>query len=205
MNETTADTGTPANDPGNANVDGTAAPEASASAAPATPAPSTQQTDTGKEGDKPTPPEVPESYEFKMPEGVTLDPAAADEFTAIAKELKLSAADAQKVADVGAKMAQRQAEQHANLVEQWAQDVKADKEIGGDNLEQNLAVARKAMEAFGSPELKALMDSTGIGNHPAVVRFCIKVGGVVNEDGFVRGSTKTAESDPAKKMFPSMN
>lgn len=205
MNETTADTGTPANDPGNANADGTAAPEASASAAPATPAPSTQQTDTGKEGEKPTTPEVPESYEFKMPEGVTLDPAAADEFTAIAKELKLSATDAQKVADVGAKMAQRQAEQHANLVEQWAQDVKADKEIGGDNLEQNLALARKAMEAYGSPELKALMDSTGIGNHPAVVRFCIKAGGVVNEDGFVRGSTKTAESDPAKKMFPSMN
>ena len=50
---------------------------------------------------------VPEVYELKMPDGVALDQEAATEFTAIAKELKLDQATAQKFADVGAKTAQR--------------------------------------------------------------------------------------------------
>lgn len=150
-------------------------------------------------------PEVPESYELKMPEGVALDKTAAEEFTAIAKELKLSAADAQKVADVGAKMAQRQAEQHAALVESWVEQVKADKDIGGDKLDENLGVARKAIEAFGTPELKDVLNTTGFGNHPAFIKFAYKAGKAISPDGFVSGAPKGAETDIAKKMFPSMN
>lgn len=152
-----------------------------------------------------TKPEVPEAYEFNMPEGVALDKTAADEFTAIAKELKLSAADAQKVADVGAKMAQRQAEQHATLVESWVEQVKADKDIGGDKLDENLGVARKAIEAFGTPELKDVLNTTGFGNHPAFIKFAYKAGKAISQDGFVTGSAKGPETDMAKKMFPSMN
>lgn len=150
-------------------------------------------------------PEVPESYEFNMPEGVALDKTAADEFTTIAKDLKLSAADAQKVADVGAKMAQRQAEQHAALVESWVEQVKADKDIGGDKLDENLGVARKAIEAFGTPELKDVLNTTGFGNHPAFIKFAYKAGKAISQDGFVTGSPKGPETDMAKKMFPSMN
>ena len=152
-----------------------------------------------------TKPEVPEAYEFNMPEGVALDKTAADEFATIAKDLKLSAADAQKVADVGAKMAQRQAEQHATLVESWVEQVKTDKEIGGDKLDENLGVARKAIEAFGTPELKDVLNTTGFGNHPAFIKFAYKAGKAISQDGFVTGSAKGPETDMAKKMFPSMN
>lgn len=149
--------------------------------------------------------EAPEAYELKMPEGVELDKAAADEFTAIAKELKLSAADAQKVADVGAKMAQRQVEAHAKLVESWTESVKTDKEIGGDKLAENLGVARKAIDAFGSDSFKALLNQSGLGNHPEVVKFAYKVGKAISEDRFVTGGAKGAETDTAKKLFPNMN
>lgn len=150
-------------------------------------------------------PQVPESYELKMPEGVELDKAAADEFQAIAKELKLDQASAQKVADIGAKMAQRQTEAHAKLVESWVENVKTDKEIGGDKLDQNLAVARKALETFGTPELKDVLNATGLGNHPEVIRAFLKAGKLISEDKFVAGSPKGAETDIAKKLFPSMN
>ena len=149
--------------------------------------------------------EVPESYEFQMPEGVALDKTAADEFTAIAKELKLNQADAQKVADVGAKMAQRQAEAHVQLVESWVEQVKADKEIGGDKLAENLAVARKAIETFGTPELKDVLNATGFGNHPAVIKAFYKAGMAISGDRFVSGSPRGPETDMAKKMFPNMN
>jgi hypothetical protein len=149
--------------------------------------------------------EVPESYDLKMPEGVALDEQAATEFTAIAKELKLDQATAQKFADVGAKMAQRQADNHAKLVETWTEQVKTDKDIGGDKLEENLGIARKALDTFGTPELKDVLNATGFGNHPAVIKAFYKIGQAISEDRFVTGGAKGPETDMAKRMFPSMN
>jgi hypothetical protein len=200
MTDTTAATSTPSTDAGEpTTTDSTAAPAAGTTATAPTDATSTQDT-------KPTEPVVPEAYELKMPEGVELDQAATTEFTAIAKELKLDQAAAQKLADIGAKMAQRQADAHAQLVETWTEQVKTDKEIGGDKLAENLGVARKAIDTFGSPELKALLNSTGLGNHPEVVKLAFKVGKAISEDGFVSGSPKgNTTNDPAKKLFPNMN
>jgi hypothetical protein len=150
-------------------------------------------------------PEVPESYDLQMPEGVELDKAAADEFTVIAKELKLDQASAQKLADVAAKQAQRQAEAHKKMVESWVESVKTDKDIGGDNLEQNLGIARKALEDFGTPELRDVLNATGFGNHPEIIKAFYKAGKAIGEDGFVKGSAKGPDTDPAKRMFPNMN
>jgi hypothetical protein len=200
MTDTTAATSTPSTDAGEpTTTDSTAAPAAGITATAPTDATSTPDP-------KPADPVVPESYELKMPDGVELDQAATTEFTAIAKELKLDQAAAQKLADIGAKMAQRQADAHAQLVETWTEQVKTDKEIGGDKLAENLGVARKAIDTFGSPELKALLNSTGLGNHPEVVKLAFKVGKAISEDGFVSGSPKgNTTNDPAKKLFPNMN
>ena len=200
MTDTTAATSTPSTDAGEpTTTDSTAAPAADIAATAPADATSTQDT-------KPTEPVVPEAYDLKMPDGVELDQAATTEFTAIAKELKLDQAAAQKLADIGAKMAQRQADAHAQLVETWTEQVKTDKEIGGDKLAENLGVARKAIDTFGSPEFKALLNSTGLGNHPEVVKLAFKVGKAISEDGFVSGSPKgNTTNDPAKKLFPNMN
>lgn len=193
MSEETAVTSTPTNDAGNATTEDQAVNTA----------PSTESTEPAET--KTDDVQVPESYEFKMPDGVELDSAAADEFTAIAKELKLDQAAAQKVADVGAKMAQRQAEAHAKLVETWVEQVKTDKEFGGDKLEENLGIARKALESFGTPELRDVLNATGFGNHPEVIRAFYKMGKAVSEDRFVKGAPKGPETDMAKRMFPTMN
>lgn len=194
MIDTTAGTGTTTTDAGEPKTTDVTAVDTT-----------TATTDAAATDTQATAPEVPESYEFTMPDGVQLDKTAADEFTTIAKELKLTAADAQKVADVGAKMAQRQAEAHTKLVESWVESVKADKEIGGDNLAENLAVARKAIDTFGTPELKDVLDATGFGNHPAVIKAFYKAGKAISQDTFVSGSAKGPETDMAKRMFPSMN
>jgi hypothetical protein len=169
--------------------------------------------ETGKQGTEAkgadgNTPVVPEAYEFKMPEGVELDGKAADEFSAIAKELKLSQADAQRIADVAAKMQQKQAESHVEMVKSWAESCKTDKEFGGDNLPENLAVARKAIDAFGSPALKELLNSSGLGNHPEVVRFAFKAGKAISEDTFVQSGSRTPTPDSTsleKRLYPNMN
>lgn len=197
MSDSTTVTSTPANDAGEPKSDDQAA---STAAAPA----ESQATSDPQSADNAAP-VVPETYDLKMPDGVELDKAAADEFTAIAKELKLDQASAQKVADIGAKMAQRQAEAHTKLVETWVEQVKSDKEFGGDKLQENLAVAKKALDTFGTPELRDVLNSTGLGNHPEVIRAFYKAGKAISEDRFVQGAPAAAVTDPAKKMFPSMN
>jgi hypothetical protein len=204
MTDTTADTGTSTNDAGNTQTtaDTTATTTADTTSTQAT---ATTTTETKAPEAKAVEAVVPESYEFAMPEGVQLDKTAADEFSTIAKELKLDQATAQKVADIGAKMAQRQTEAHAELVKSWTEAVKSDKEIGGDKLAENLGVARKALETFGDPELRDVLNSTGLGNHPGLIKMMHRIGKAISEDRFVSGTAKGADTDMAKRMFPSMN
>ncbi|EHF0526088.1 peptidase [Salmonella enterica] len=157
----------------------------------------------GAEGDKPqeeNPGEdkeqkqegAPEKYEFKPAEGQELDTAALEQFEPIARELNLTNEQAQKMVDLyGTKIMpmvqQQQAEAWQKTTEQWAADVKADKEIGGDNLTGNLSAAQRALAQFGTPELKEYLEGTGLGNHPELVKAFVKVGKAMSEDGMVTG------------------
>lgn len=150
-----------------------------------------------KEGDKPE--GAPEKYEFQAAEGVELDADALKDFEPVARELNLTNEQAQKLVDAYPKILegvqQRQAEAWQAQTEQWAADVKADKEIGGDGLTANLSAAQRAIDQFGTPELKEYLNSTGLGNHPGLVKFCVKVGKSMSEDSMVttgNGGQRTA-------------
>lgn len=153
------------------------------------------QSDKPAEGDKPAdkeqkPDGAPEKYEFKAAEGQELDQIALKEFEPIARELNLTNEQAQKLVDVYSskirpQMQQQQVEKWTQQTEQWASDVKADKEIGGDNMTANVGLAQKAFDQFGSPELKEYLNTTGLGNHPEIIRAFMKVGKAMSEDDMV--------------------
>jgi hypothetical protein len=175
-------------------------------AAPAVP-------ETPKEGTPPeeTPEEsVPEKYEdFTAPEGIALDPEVTGEFKELAKELKLPQAKAQKVADLGVKLAAKwQSDQQnamATTIAGWAEETRADKELGGEKLGENLAVAKRALDTFGSPELKKLLNESGLGNHPELIRMLHKAGKTISEDKFVggKGGGQTGSEKPIhERMYP---
>ncbi|EAN4946459.1 peptidase [Salmonella enterica] len=151
-----------------------------------------------KEGDKPAekkdddkPEGAPEKYEFQAAEGVELDTEALKDFEPVARELNLTNEQAQKLVDAYPKILagvqQRQAEAWQQTTEQWAADVKADKEIGGDKLTSNLSAAQRALDQFGTPELKDYLNTTGLGNHPDLVKTFVKIGKAMSEDGMVSG------------------
>lgn len=140
-------------------------------------------------------------YTFELPEGVELDAKSMDEFKAMAKELKLPKEAAQKMVDLAAQREQARIETHAKTVADWAESVKADKEIGGDKLAANLAVARKALE-LGPPELKDLLNASGLGNHPAVVKWALAVGKALSEDNFVpAGNPVDVQGSIASRLY----
>lgn len=171
------------------------------------------ETDPPKADDKPT--GAPETYEaFKLPEGFTLDAELLGEFTPVLKELNLPQEAAQKVIDFAPKVIARTVEQTtAAVLDQlglkdhasWAQAVKADAEIGGDKLAENLAAAQKAMKAFATPELHAVLKKTGLGNHPELIRAFVKVGKAISEDGFVPGGKTVTTKNPAQSIFDQSN
>ncbi|HEE9834080.1 TPA: peptidase [Citrobacter freundii] len=135
---------------------------------------------------------APEKYEFKPAEGQELDAAALEQFEPIARELNLTNEQAQKMVDLyGTKIMpmvqQQQVEAWQETTEQWAADVKADKEIGGDKLTGNLSAAQRALAQFGTPELKEYLEGTGLGNHPELVKAFVKIGKAMSEDGMVTG------------------
>lgn len=133
-------------------------------------------------------PGAPEKYEFQAPEGQAFDDAILEAYSEVAKELNLSQDDAQKLLDkVAPVMHARQQEQIAQVQEGWAEASRADKEFGGDKLDANLGVAKKALDAFASPELKTLLKDTGLGNNPEVIRFMYRAGKAISEDRIVTG------------------
>ena len=165
------------------------------------------QEDKPADGDKPAekPDEkeqkqegAPEKYEFQAAEGVELDTEALKDFEPVARDLNLTNEQAQKLVDAYPKILagvqQRQAEAWQAQTEQWAADVKADKDIGGDKLTSNLSAAQRALDQFGTPELKEYLNTTGLGNHPDLVKTFVKIGKAMSEDGMVDGSNQGQRS-----------
>ncbi|ELJ5794645.1 peptidase [Enterobacter roggenkampii] len=152
-----------------------------------------------KPGDKEQKQEgAPEKYEFQAAEGVELDTEALKDFEPVARDLNLTNEQAQKLVDAYPKILagvqQRQEEAWQAQTEQWAADVKADKEIGGDKLTANLSAAQRALDQFGTPELKEYLNTTGLGNHPDLVKTFVKIGKAMSEDGMVDGSNQGQRS-----------
>jgi hypothetical protein len=144
----------------------------------------------------------PIDVELKLPEGIELDQASLDNFKALVNDKALTPAQrAQKVVDLAVKREADRLEMHTQRVAAWADEVKADKDLGGDKLEETLSVARKAID-LGTPELKEFLNTSGLGNHPAVVRWAYAVGKALSEDHFVPGNGgNPPSSDHASRLY----
>ena len=160
----------------------------------------------GKDGVKKEGEGPPAEYKFEVPEGMTLDEAAASEFSVLAKDMGLTQENAQKLVGLYAAQQAKAADSYATQVAAWGEQVKNDPEIGGAKLAENLAVAKRAVDLAG-PEFKALLTETGYGNHPVFVKACIAWGKALSPDTVAKGdkSGTATVKDQAKSMFPSMN
>lgn len=161
---------------------------------------------------------APEKYtDFTLPEGVKLEATEATELQTYAKTHNLTQEQAQALvdrtlktrSDTEASVVAKQKESLVTLTKDWEAQTKADKDLGGENLTATIATAVKARDAFGSPELTKMLNDTGFGNHPEVVRFFAKVGKAMSEDKFVQGNAgvgAAANPDAARaaRMYPSM-
>jgi len=156
--------------------------------------------------DKPAADVVPEKYDLQIPEGVNMDAAGVEAFAEFARDAGLTQDKAGALlAKMAPVMAQRQQQAVEAMHAEWAGQSKSDAEFGGDKLNENLAVAKRAMDKFGTPELTKLLNESGMGNHPEIIRAFYRAGKAISEDRFVGGGRATAPVDPSKRMYPTMS
>lgn len=159
-------------------------------------------------------------YELSLPEGMTLDAEALEQFTPTAKKFGLSndglaqlASEAYPVvekqvakANVEAVVAQRKAWEDASRTaisggkDADGNAIAADPVFAGENQEAVMTTAAKALDRFGGdakyPGVKFdkesgemvegtfrdFLKSTGLSNHPGMVRFAYLAGKAISED-----------------------
>lgn len=151
---------------------------------------------------------APEKYgDFKMPEGFSISTEDAAGFTGLAREMNLSQDQAQKLVDYEIARVQKEASAWAksstDVRAKWVEEIKADKELGGDNLKPNSELAMRTLKKFGSERLLKEVFDSGWGDHPELFRFCVNIGKAVGEDKLIEGSpTSGKDKDPASVMYP---
>lgn len=153
---------------------------------------------------------APGDIEVKLPEGASVDQESLDAFKGIIADAKLSPSErAQKLVDMHAsliaKSAQAQMDLWMKTQADWQKEVKADKELGGENFDKVRATIAKALGHFGGEhesKIREAFELTGAGNNPALVRVFYRMASQLVEAGMVSGSAPGASPSAAALLYP---
>lgn len=167
----------------------TATPEPTAAPAPVQD-PNEIKKDESSQSVEPAP--LPSYEPWKLPEGATLDEAKATEFNSLLAEMQTTTkAEQAFVQEFGQKLIERHISEVKETVDRlhesyqqawrkqtddWKQAFISDPEIGGNRQETTVTAANDFISTYGGTpeqqkEFRALMETTGLGNHPAMIRI----------------------------------
>lgn len=122
--------------------------------------------------------EVPENYEFNLGEGLTITDEQKTAFTAIAKDAKLSQAQADSLLKMHSKIING----YLHAAEDAVEKNIAECQKLGLTSKENLGFARTAVNTFGGSEAMQVLIDTGAINHPAVCKLFVTIGQLISED-----------------------
>lgn len=175
----------------------------------------------GSQSAEPAP--LPTFEAFKLPDGYTADTAKLGEFTKELADLEVATkADHAQLQAFGQKLVDKHVAEIQRLNDfyktswenqknDWKTSFEKDPEIGGNRADTTLNAARQFLSTHGGSaaqqtELRQLMDSTGVGNHPALIRLLAKANSVLSEGKPLPGM-KPIEAPKSKvaRRYGSMN
>jgi hypothetical protein len=172
----------------------------------------------------PDAPVVPETYaDFKLADGQILNPDTLKEASAVFKELGLTQDQAQKLVDFYGKDMTKTlgAPQTAfnDMVTGWRSEVLKDSTLAsGDNLRtdvrENIGKLKASLPADQRTSFDEVMNMSGLGNHPTIVRALNSWGKSLSEGKHVAGGgpSPLGQKPPGSKepvsiaaaMFPNL-
>ena len=138
----------------------------------------------------PAAPVAPEKYDFtavKLPKGIELDSKLIDAVSPVFKTHKVSQEVASALIETHANyLAAAEVKREADFQEFMKTTVtnyqaQIRKEWGAEH-DANVVIAQKGMARVFSADAKKLLDDTGLGNHPELLKAFFQVGKMVSED-----------------------
>lgn len=103
-----------------------------------------------------------------------------------AKENGLSSESAQKILDERNQAVTDYIDNEKTSFEErksnWVSEIRSDSELGGKKFDQSVTAAKSVLDKFASKEFKKVLDETGLGNHPEVVRIFSRIGARISSD-----------------------
>ena len=146
-------------------------------------------------------------YEVKAPEGGVLDSTVMGELGAVAKELNLSPTAVQKLVDRVAPVWQKQGLAHVEKFrKEWTEQSLADKEFGGNNFDANIKAVNKAYTKFTTPELRTLLEESGLNCHPEVIRHFYRLSKATEDGRYIKGTGNgSISSGDIRNFYKGMN
>lgn len=156
--------------------------------------------DKGDEGDD------KEDYDsLDKPDNSLLSDADLKRILSESKEEGLSKEAAQKRVNHASEILQNHSnnlnQTHKEMVQQWAEDCKSDKEIGGDNYNESVELARRVVSRFGTNEFKKVLNDTGAGNHSEFVRIFSRIGKVMGDDTLILPGKDSGDEKSMASIF----
>lgn len=140
------------------------------------------------------------------------DEGVLNKFGEVAKSANLSQEVAQQLADLhtetvkAASEANRQA--WSTTIDAWENEIKTDKEIGGDKFDATKAMIAKVVHdpRFATPGFVEALNLTGFGSNPAAVRFFAKIASALTEGQAVTGTppSQAAPRTAAQTLYPNL-
>ena len=149
---------------------------------------------------------IPERYELQLPKDSLLKQEHVDKVAAEAKARGLSNEDAQKLLERDNSVVSGYLEQtKQNLTElsnKWVDQIKADKELGGEKFNENAELAKRVVGRFATDDFKKVLSESGFGNHPELVRVFARIGRAMSSDKLViPGSNVATKSKSMEDVF----
>ena len=135
----------------------------------------------GGEGQKPV---VPEEYaDFTFPEGIEIDKATLEQVKADFRAAGYTQEQAQKAIDLHVANLKAQQEAFITTRKEWVDELKADKEFGGDKFDTTVKGAQLALRKFDADgKMVELLETSGFGDHPGVIKFLARIHAALSED-----------------------
>ena len=147
----------------------------------------------------------PEPYELEAPEGYPIPADKLKSLTAHFNEIGLTREQAEKQIEYMSRQYAEFQESQKSQRSAWISEIKGDKEFGGEKFKETVADAKRALAQFDDDgSIRGMLNETGYGDNPAIIKIFAKVGRALAEDRIIGKAREITEKPLEERLYPNM-
>jgi len=148
-------------------------------------------------------------YDLKLSDDNVLGQDELNSVLEFAKENKLAPELAEAVwkreNELLSKLGDAESKRQDDELKEWRSSVINDPDMGGEKLKITTENARRAVKTFGSEDFTKVLNETGYGDHPEIVRFLSNIGSLMNDDALILPTRMGSKPKTAEELFYGSN